>query len=135
MRMIAAGILTMSFVLAACGTNQTGQNNQQQPLVKKETQVEPAELVKQIPEDTGIQEASPESSMTGEANEEIKPALTNETAATTSDNSMISDKGVIPDTGIDKTMDDKSQMAREEDKKEVSQKTEPADTNEKEPKS
>lgn len=127
MRIIVAGILLSSLVLAACGTNQTEQMNKQ-PLVKQDN---PVEMQKQ--ESTGM--AMPESNMSESSSAEVSGTETSSEVAveSTSDNSMINESGI--QAAVKEAAEEKAEIVMEESSKDVAKQDEELKKESTEPKS
>lgn len=115
MRVVVAGILLSSLVLAACGTNQTGQTNKEQPLVKQD---KPVDLQEQSATDTASGIVMPESNLNASTETSDTKSVDSEIVMEgTSDNSMIKDSGI--QTEIKQEAEEKSAIAMEDMKKEI----------------
>ena len=127
MRIIVAGILLSSLVLAACGTNQTEQMSKQ-PLVKQDN---PVEMEKQ--ESTGM--AMPESNMSESSSAEVSSTEISSDVAveSTSDNPMIKDSSIQAEAKD--AAEDKAEMVMEESSKDVAKQEEDLKKESAEPKS
>lgn len=112
MRIIVAGILLSSLVLAACGTNQTEQSNKQ-PLVKQDNPVIEIEKQQSATEMANSENSLSEST---EANAEIS---SESVAESTSDNPMMKDTGIQAEVkeGIENAADEKAALIVEEGEK------------------
>ena len=132
MKIVLAGALSTSLLLAACGANQTEPTSQQESLVKKEM---PVEMAKENPSESISETTNTEiSGMTQGADAAGTEVINSDAAATTtSSNPMLSDSGIQKE--IEKPVDEKSQMVMDDAKKEITQKTETIEKKSAEPKS
>lgn len=132
MRVVIAGILFSSLVLAACGTNQTGQTNNQQPLVKKDNVIE-IEKQSTAESTTGMvmpQSNMSESSVENTGTEQVNSEVVVETA---SDNAMLKDSGIQAE--VEQAVEENTAVVMEEGKKEIAEQKEEAKKQIIEPKS
>lgn len=115
MKVVIAGILFSSLVLAACGTNQTDQINNQQPLVKQDN---PVEIQKESTVDTssGMAMNEGDSKESGELSV-VESLNSDKVMDASTDNPMIKDNGI--QTEVKQDNEEKAAIAMEDIKKEA----------------